>query len=205
MQLENSERHQSFDAEIKALLKPDNPDAYSLLTHIQRCLKQFNLSQRYHPNDILHDTYLRAIEGLEAGKKIENCLAWIRATAYNIIREYSRDAQKSHLVEPNSAWLETALQSAQGNSVTEIEIKEDLEDVLRALETIEAMNPADFKILRLKYAEKMSWKEISEFLVGEGEVLQTEEALRQRASRAKKKLRQVFHSFRQPTSVFSQP
>lgn len=205
MQLENSDRHQSFDAEIKALLQSDNSDAYSLLTYIQRCLKQYNLSQRYQPNDVLNETYIRGIYYLNSGKIIENCLAWIRVTALNIVREYSRDAQKSHLVEPNSAWLETALQSAQGNSVTEIEIKEDLEDVLRALETIEVMNPADFKILRLKYAEEMSWKEISEFLVGEGEELQTEEALRQRASRAKKKLRQVFHSFRQPTSVFSQP
>ena len=202
MQLENSDHHQSFNAEIKALLQSDNPDAYSLLTYIQRCLKQFNLSQRYHPNDILNETYVRGINCLKSGKAIKNCLAWIKVTAYNIIREHSRDAQKSHLVEPNSAWLETALQSAQGNVVTEIEIEEDLEDILRALE---AMNPADFKILRLKYAEEKSWKEISEFLVGEGEEFQTEEALRQRASRTKKKLRQIFHSFKQPTSVISQP
>lgn len=202
MQLENSDRHQSFDAEIKALLQSDNPDAYSILTYIQRCLKQFNLSQRYHPNDIFHDAYVPAIESLLAGKKIENCLAWIRATALNIIREHNRDAQKSHLVEPNSVWLETALQSAQGNLVTEIEIEEDLEDVLRALEE---MNPDDFKILRLKYAEEKSWKEISKLLVEQGEELQTEEALRQRASRTKKKLRQIFHSFKQPTSAISQP
>ncbi|MFB2838457.1 sigma-70 family RNA polymerase sigma factor [Floridanema evergladense] len=196
MQLKNSDRHQSFKAEIQALLKSDNPDAYSILTYIQRCLNQFNLSQRYHPNDIFHDAYLRAIDGLQAGKKIENCLAWIRGTALNIIREYHRDAQKSHLVEPNSAWLETALQSAQGNFITEIEIQEDLENVLRALE---AMNPEDFKIIRLKYVEGMSWKQISKLLFEQGEELQTEETLRQRASRAKKKLRGNFHFFKECT------
>lgn len=192
MQIKNADPYQSFNAEIQALLQSKNSDAYSILTYIQRCLKQFNLSQLYQPNDILHETYLRGINCINSGKKIENCLAWIRGTAFNIIREFNREAQKSHLVEPNSIWQEVALESAQGY-VMESELDEDLKAILMALEV---MNPENFKILRLKYVEDMSWKEISRLLVAEGEELQTEETLRKRASRTKKKLRQIFHSFK---------
>jgi len=200
MQPRNSDRHLSFNTEIQALLKSDNPDAYSILTYIKRCLKQFNLSQLYQPNEILNETYVRAIKSIESGKKIENCLAWIRGTAFNIIREFSREAQRSHLVEPNSRWLEVTLESVQCN-VTESEIEEDFKAILMALK---AMNPADCKILCLKYVEGMSWKKISKLLIEQGEEWQTEETLRQRASRAKKKLRQIFHSIKQPTSVSTQ-
>ncbi|NJO65247.1 MAG: hypothetical protein HC836_46240 [Richelia sp. RM2_1_2] len=90
---------QTFDAEFQTLLFPGSSSAHSTLTFVLHSLTQFNLSQSYSVTEILIEAYLRGVKKIETGEYIENPLAWIRSTSYNIIRELSKERKKLYQLE----------------------------------------------------------------------------------------------------------
>jgi RNA polymerase sigma factor (sigma-70 family) len=189
-----AQQKQRLDEEMRALLYFRNPDTYSVITSVQRSLRQFHLEGYYEVSDILHEAYCRGIKSIQAGKTVERWLAWIRSTAFNIIRESSKKEQKSQSIDSNSPYLESILHMTQESLIEDREIDDNLKALQQSLKMI---NKGDAKLLKLQHLEGLSWREIAQRLVAEGGEAQSEQALRQRGCRAKKQLRQIFHTLKQ--------
>ena len=91
--MKNCDRH-AFDREFHLMLTSGSSEGCSMLAFIGRTLTQFRLNNSYNPSYILNDAYMRGIKFIESGGRIDNPLAWTRSTAYNIIRELSRELKK---------------------------------------------------------------------------------------------------------------
>jgi DNA-directed RNA polymerase specialized sigma24 family protein len=88
-----------LDLAIEEVLGNRNPYAYSVLSAIKRSLRQFRLSSRIEAYEILHEAYLRGKSLIRSGQTIRNPHAWLKATAFNIVREKYRSL-KDQLTDP---------------------------------------------------------------------------------------------------------
>ncbi|HZG40085.1 MAG TPA: hypothetical protein VEZ50_15515, partial [Nodosilinea sp.] len=83
---------QQFNRDVQFLLKPNNPHARSLLAFIKRTIYQFELQVYITEIDIFVEAYLRGVRYTQQNQEhIRQPKAWMRRTAYNIIRECKRD------------------------------------------------------------------------------------------------------------------
>ncbi|MDZ8262744.1 sigma-70 family RNA polymerase sigma factor [Nostoc sp. ChiQUE01b] len=127
------------------------------------------------------------------GEQIEKPLAWIRATAYNIIREQSRELRRF------SQFDESMIESHVNCSPT---VSEEIEEELfkRVKLAFEKLEPEEKEILILKEVKDFSWNEIKLRLVLQGKEVTNEATLRKRKERALKRLRSIYHSL-EPQNV----
>ena len=180
---------------IEEIFGKGNPSAYSTLTAIERSLRQFHLTSRIEASEILAEAYLRGKKFLQTGQMINNPHAWLKKTAFNIIREHSRKFRK-YLVEPYEEGK--TLENPSTNLVEKQGIESDLADLYQAFKLLAEEEPEGAQLLYLKIIQGLSWQEIHEILSQEGENVPNLATLRQRASRAKKRLRHIFHSVAPP-------
>lgn len=195
---------QQFNVEIQSLLKRQNSHARSLYYFIKRGLKQFNLDSLYTEIDIFNQAYLRGVNLTKSGTAIKNPKAWMRTTAFNVIRELSRSHQRDHsvvydeLVEADQAKLEIASIQMENFLVSDEVIETDLQAVWLAWQELDLK---DRLIIDLKFIRDLSWKEIRQHLLDLGEPIQTETALRKRGQRAIERLRKLYHQKRPSKST----
>ncbi|PPT05277.1 hypothetical protein CKA32_000608 [Geitlerinema sp. FC II] len=189
---------QRFDRAVEALLKPKNPYAYSLFSAIRRYLYQFNLYDRCDEIDILIEAYSRGVKKIHRGEEIFNPKAWIRTTAFNIVREKSRDLQRlsrvsySELTEQDSLTRDPK-QYGLDSLVAEEEIQADLRAVIAAYRQL---SRTDRQLIDWHIVQKLSWAEVRDrWFQLEGTCL-TLEALRKRGSRAVLRLGQLYDRLR---------
>lgn len=183
---------QQFNQEIQILLSPKNPHARSLLAFIYREIRQFHLQGRISEVDIFIEAYMRGVDYTRAtGNSIQRPKAWMRRTAYNIIREYSRNQQRyrqvafDELVENQMAGLphwETCLET--GGVDGEIRV---------VLEAIAALSPEDCQLIQLRVIEGLSWQQVGEILRSLGHPPTSRATLRKRGQRALERLRVEYH------------
>ena len=185
----NEESRKKFDLAVQALLDSDSPDTHSLYVFIKITLGQFRLSKAYEVKDIIIEAYTRGIKKLQSGEAINIPLAWIRRTAYNVIRELRREADKI-------GYLDLACVPVQNeiNPLSKIEFNGDLKAMKIAFNklTLEEQN-----ILRLRVIDQLSWQEVGKCLVIVKEPVQSEGNLRQRGYRTLKKLRKIYDRLRE--------
>ena len=186
-----------FMAEIDSLLKPNSPHAHSLAYFIRRILRQFDLNTVYTENDILNEAYLRGEKLARSGTAILCPEAWLRKTALNIVREWSRKARRHRLVALDRLAandrdkIENDVTTNRANTLVDEEvIAADFEAVRVALQEL---TESDRAILQLKVIQGYSWKQVSESLVRAGEPPQSEAALRKRKQRILEQIRKLYH------------
>ncbi|MBD2105318.1 RNA polymerase sigma factor [Leptolyngbya sp. FACHB-261] len=205
----------AFQKGFLALLASDsNPEARSLFAYLRRMLNQHGLHE-YEAKDILSEVWLRTISKFESGQvtHIEICGAWTRRVAFNYINELSRDEakRKKPVRELNRRHtglnqeglltdflIESGVVSQDNGSGIEDEADENLRTISFAFERL---SKDDRQILYLQFVDGLSFKQISERLSSEGRRTSSEAALRQRSSRARKKLRRIFHQLRWPEPI----
>ncbi|MDJ0517357.1 MAG: sigma-70 family RNA polymerase sigma factor [Trichodesmium sp. MO_231.B1] len=171
-----------FDSEWENLLSPDGSDSF-FLVFIRRSLKQFHLDRAYTEVDIINEVYSRGVKTLQKGETIKSFLGWIRAVAYNYIRELSRE--KSKLLQ----WEDYHLQKEKNFiEIQDEELQSKLELVSQALKEL---TPEEQKLLRYKIIEDWSWKKIQGLEEYKDFTLS---ALRKRKERIVKKLHLSYHS-----------
>jgi DNA-directed RNA polymerase specialized sigma24 family protein len=136
----------------------------------------------------LNEAYIRGCQLIDRGETIRNSSAWLRQTAYNIIREWSRYERKTIPLE------EHLLENLQGAVAAEV-IEDDLSTLRLALQMLSAK---DQQLLNLKIGEGFSWKQIQEAWQLQGYGNLTEASLRKRKERALIKLRKKFHALKPP-------
>jgi RNA polymerase sigma factor (sigma-70 family) len=179
-----------FDLDVKSLLDPESSAGISLSIFVRTRLRNFHLNQFYDLTDVLNEAYCRGVKLIESGESIRNTSAWIRSTAYNIIREWSREQKRTQPLESNLEFkVDVAL--AKIAPVPENVIDEHLMVVQTALQQL---SHRDKIILSLRFEEGLSWQEIGEQLQASGERPQKEATLRKRGERAIKNLRTMYHS-----------
>jgi DNA-directed RNA polymerase specialized sigma24 family protein len=185
---------QEFDLRIHALFDPKHPDALSLFTFILRSLRQFRLSKSYEVRDILVEVYVRGLKFVEAGGTIENPLAWIRSTAYNVIRELRREMDrigyKNLDEEPCS----------RPDPLSEAMMANDLRAMRIAFLRLDA---DDRNLLHLRVVNQLSWRDVGKCLVATEGTNYSDSSLRQRGFRALKRLRELYEEEREAISLDS--
>ncbi|MEA5507002.1 sigma-70 family RNA polymerase sigma factor [Halotia wernerae UHCC 0503] len=178
---------EAFDQEFRVLLDSGSSSAHSMLAFIKRSLAQFNLSNSYNPTWVINEAYMRAIEFIAKGEQIDKPLAWVRATAYNIIREQSRERCRFLQLDENMV-------GSHLNCSLDLCAKVEEELFKRVSLAFEKLEPEEKEILSLKMINNLSWKEIKLYLISQGRETCNEATLRKRKERALKHLRKIYHS-----------
>lgn len=186
-----------LNIEVKEILLEDCPHAYSFIAKVQRDLNQYQLQGQLEPHDIIHEAYERAVETICKGKKIRNAKAWLKTTCLNIVREKQRERFRQQPTDPQSRIFEVVTSDC-GNipideSCPQVTRQQKLELLQRALDILSRKKPQIAQLLTWRLLEKRSWEKIREQLVLDSQTAPSEEALRQRATRAKRDLRQIYH------------
>ena len=179
----------SFDLAIKGLANPsiikdaqDRKSSIVLDRFIRRSLKQFHLEQ-VDFYDVVPEVYIRGTKLIASGVDIKNPGAWIRRTAYNVIREMSRKQQKE---QANSELIELQVAPENCEETNEIEL-----NILK--QSLQDLSEKDRQILELRFFQNLSWKQVVTYLAATGEIL-TEANARQRGKRALSRLKKYFLS-----------
>ncbi|MBW4440688.1 MAG: sigma-70 family RNA polymerase sigma factor [Plectolyngbya sp. WJT66-NPBG17] len=183
-------QRRAIEEVMNQILDADSPHAYSMIPTVRRYIYRFNLKSRVEPAEILIEAYLRALRATHEEIKIENPKAWLRSTAYNIVRERSRKEKKEFPTDPQALVLDSACEP--GNHC-EANCDRNLAILWQAFKQLRAAEPEIAELIDLQILQQMSWSEIQQHFRNQGRKTPTIEALRQRVSRAKKKLRQLFH------------
>jgi RNA polymerase sigma factor (sigma-70 family) len=188
-----------FNVEIQSLLTPQNPRARSLHSFIKRTLKQFHLDGFYTEFDIFNQAYLRGVSLTRSGTAINNPKAWMRTTAYNVIREYHRRRRRYRTSAYDElAEADRARREIEFTQVLEADIELDIQAVASSLTEL---SPEDRQLIGLRVVEGLSWKEVSQRLVALGENQPSEASLRKRGQRALCRLRLLYHQKRPSRST----
>ncbi|MEO1068827.1 MAG: hypothetical protein AAFW95_06855 [Cyanobacteria bacterium J06638_6] len=178
-----------FDQVLSEILGQDNPRATPILSAIQRTLRQYHLEEQFEVYEILHEAYLRGKRKLQTGEVIRSPYAWLRSTAFYVIYERKRK-QRSSATDPHV--IEAILPDNRLNLMQQQVIHEELDLLHRALARLNREDPEGTCLLYLRNVSGWSWSQISQQLVAEGQPVVAETTLRQRASRAKRRLREIF-------------
>ncbi|NJL22397.1 MAG: sigma-70 family RNA polymerase sigma factor [Leptolyngbyaceae cyanobacterium SM1_3_5] len=170
----------------------DSPLSYSFFSSIEARLRQFNLASRVEVVDILLEAYLRAKAKKQQGEVIHSPQAWLKSVCFNIVREQSRKLGKHQLTETEilEAW-HTRMNHDQ--QVSNELLDDRIQMMLDAFGILKRKNPESAELLQLKECEGLSWIAIQAHLIASGGDALNVETLRQRCTRARKQLRQIFH------------
>lgn len=186
---------QQFNRDVQFLLKPNNPHARSLLAFIKRTIRQFGLEVYITEIDIFVEAYLRGVRYTQHNQEhIHQPKAWMRRTAYNIIRECKRDrlrysaAAFDELMDQGSAETDGPAPGA----VDDQAIDNAINAVLQALE---ALSPGDRDLIQWKVVEGLTWQQVQTRLVAAGGDRVSQSTLRKRGQRALERLRRAYHIF----------
>ncbi|MDY6937749.1 MAG: sigma-70 family RNA polymerase sigma factor [Cyanobacteriota bacterium] len=197
MSTKNLTPRKRFDEAFRALVTPENPDAYSIFTFVRQRLRQFNLYND-DPHLILNEVYLRGRKLIGSGTVIHNPLGWIRITSLNVIRERARDRSK---IKDYARCVEL-IPSPDRLNLNREDVGIDSLNYTALKWALSQLDPNDLKILELRYGDcDLSWQEIGKKLAFDSMCPINTATLRQKGFRALKRLRKLFHSYLEELNV----
>lgn len=175
---------QQFDAAITELITSNAPNCLATLGFIRSKIKQFHLDCDVFA--VVNECYLRGAKLTETGQEIYRPLAWIRATAYNVIREMARQQKR---IKADSPSLEMYL------AETEIETTSEATQAdWQLLKTAFAeLRPDEQAVLKLRWLDELPWRDVAKALSQDGKQVELE-TVRKRGQRAFKRLRTVYEA-----------
>lgn len=176
-----------FESEFLALLTPDSSNGKLIFAFIRVRLKQFRLDKAYTEAFVLNEVYLRAISSIQKGSIIRIPQAWIKSTAYNYIRELSRQHQKLIFLEAHCL---DDLDHELGQNLTKDEDDVFNTSLALIIKALGELAPEEQKLLKLKVVDGLAWKKIQALPDYRGCTLPS---LRKRKQRILKKLHRIYH------------
>lgn len=187
-----------LDLALSEILGNGNSYAYSTLATVRRHLYQFRLIHQYEPYEILFEAYLRGKSRQRTGDVIHNPHAWLKRTAFNIVREKSRQAQRQSTQSYEDVEYRI---SAEPEYVLEaIDLRHEIDLMYKALRSLSREDDHTAQLLVWRTIERLSWEQITDRLAALGETdIPNQATLRKRVSRAKKRMRHIMHSYGLPT------
>ncbi|MBO9998632.1 MAG: sigma-70 family RNA polymerase sigma factor [Cyanobacteria bacterium SID2] len=188
-----------FNDEVEGLINRQTPYALSILSAIHRFLHQFHLENRHDVTEIVSEAYSRGIVKIDRGEVIYHPLAWIRSTAFYIIREKSRELRRlsatsySELTERDGM---TGDRSKLQGLERLVECEENEADCQAILKAYQQLPSQEQQLIDLKILQQLPWRDIRERWLELEQAEVTLEALRKRKSRAVSHLRELYHQHR---------
>lgn len=190
-----SSETQEFNRDVQFLLKPNNPHARSLLAFIKRTIHQFGLQAHITEIDIFAEAYLRGVNYTQQNQEhIRQPKAWIRRTAYNIIRECKRDRLRYSAVAFDEL-MEQPSEEASGTSLGAIDDGAIANSINAVQQALNSLSPGDRNLIQWKVVEGLTWQQVQARCVTEGEDRVSQSTLRKRGQRALERLRRAYHIF----------
>ncbi|MEM7065025.1 MAG: hypothetical protein AAF572_17935 [Cyanobacteria bacterium P01_B01_bin.77] len=187
-----------LDLALSEILGTGNSYAYSTLATVRRHLYQFRLIHQYEPYEILFEAYLRGKARQRNGETIYNPHAWLKRTAFNIVREKSRQAQRQSAQSYED--IEYRISAEPDYVLENIDLGHEIELLYKALRALSREDDHTAQLLVWRTIDRLSWEQITTRLTELGETnIPTQATLRKRVSRAKKRMRHIMHSYGLPT------
>lgn len=185
-----------FNRDVQHLLQMNTPRGRSLRGFIHQSLRQFGLAGYCCEFDVLTEAYLRGVRYTLRGNQIVQSHAWLRSTAYNIIREWKRERARYCAVA-----FEELLDQGVGayyddSGPWDMGWQWDMfwaeAEIQRVVQAFHALDEGDRTLLHWKVVEMLSWQLIHARLAAQGERVSLP-TLRKRGQRALERLRQKYH------------
>jgi len=187
------DRKNQFNGVIEQLFEQQNSEARPFWTSVERMLWQYRLRTAYEVKDVVIEAYAVGIKQIEKGLIIENPIAWIRGTCFNIIRDLRRKQDKAENPKLDSEGC-----TPSDEAWSHLILTEDIKVIHLALQELSL---EEQELLRAKYIEDQSWQQISETLLHSEERCLNANAARQRGHRALQKLRQAYEDIREEVTL----
>ena len=186
---------------ISSILDPRDSRAFSFKAYVKNRIRQYNLTSYLDANEVINEAYQRAISTIESGKDVQQWQAWLKTTCFNIVRERSRDRKRHPSIDPQSVVIANLQFNQMGHIPERGEeaarvraAKKRVICLRRALEEYAKLDPDLSLLLQMKLVDQWSWQRIREHLVQQSsDEVPSLSALRKRASRAKTKIRSLYH------------
>lgn len=184
---ERTVNKQKFTEAIQLLFNDNDPTVRPFYAGVIRLLHQFRLYGTYEAREIIAEAFIRGIKQIESGKLIETPLAWLRTTCLNVIRDFRREQDRAERpkLDPTS-W------EGGDQVLAELMLQEDLESIALAAQKL---TPEEQALLYERVCKEQSWQEVSESISTDESPVSCG-TVRQRGSRALKKLRQHYDDIR---------
>lgn len=187
---EKTRQKEALNEAMGQILDKDNPHAYSTIAKVGHHLWQFGLFSYIEPAEILTEAYLRALRAIDQGTQIQNYRGWIRGTAFNIVRERFRQAGNEFSTDPQAGCFDRL---SEPDYCCEDQCDRNFTILREAFEKLRVTEPDVAELMNWRIVEELSWTDIEQRLLKRDGKSPSIEALRQRATRAKRKLRRLFH------------
>lgn len=193
---------QEFNRDIQLLLKPNNPHARSLLAFIHRTIGQFGLRDYVTEIDVFVEAYLRGVRYTDKHRtQIRQPKAWMRSTAYNIIRECKRDRQQYSTAAFDELMEQGQLGGPHQPQAEPLESDMINRAIQHVVQAFESLDSEDQDLIHWKIVDGLTWNEIHQRLVAQGGDAASVTTLRKRGQRALEQLRRSYHSLDDADSV----
>jgi DNA-directed RNA polymerase specialized sigma24 family protein len=183
-----------FNQAVQGLLKTQNPQARPLLSFIRRNLYQFGLQDYFTAEDIFIEAYLRGVAYTHQQRlPIKHPRAWMKSTAYNVIRERKRERLRFAPLELDESMAYPCFFADPTESTADFSPGLDKRlTLVGVVQALQQLNPGDRNLIQWRYVEELSWQAIQERMAahGQGDIKQA--TLRKRGQRAMERFRQLY-------------
>jgi DNA-directed RNA polymerase specialized sigma24 family protein len=185
-----------FNDDVQSLLKVSNPHSKTLLAFIRRRLYQFGLQAYFTEVDIFVEAYLRGVRYTYQNQvPIQYPHAWMKRTAYNVIREWKRDRQRYAAADLDALIEQGKLTDDEPfTSPTAFDGSSRGLDWDRVIQSFGQLSVCDRNLIYWRYIEGLSWQDIQARLATQGHGDVSQSTLRKRGQRAMDKLRELYGS-----------
>ncbi|MEM9485548.1 MAG: RNA polymerase sigma factor [Cyanobacteria bacterium P01_F01_bin.116] len=184
-----SDVHERFNTAMKELSSGNSQDCIATWKFIYKKVHQFHLNCDAYA--VVNEAYLRGVKAIENGEDIRKPLPWVRSTAFNIIREWSR---KQNRITTDSSFLENYLSNTTIDTELLTDIDTEVGYMLRA--ALSTLPTQERELLTLRWIDGLSWREIATALSHDGKQVK-EGTVRKRGGRALHRLRDKYKAMEQ--------
>ena len=171
-----------YDEEFLELLCPKSSSGRLLFAFSARVLTAHHINHLHSEAHVINEAYVRGAILIQKGGEIRDLFPWMKQTVHNIVRELSREHQRTVSFEDY-------------HEQPTLAIAETIQDNLKTLRfALQMLDPRDQYLLNLKIAQGQSWRAIREAFnqAGLGDI--SEQTLRKRKERALIRLRKQYHA-----------
>jgi DNA-directed RNA polymerase specialized sigma24 family protein len=185
---------QQFNQDVQGLLKPQNPQSKVLLSFIRCRLYQFGLQDYFTAEDIFIEAYLRGVTYTHQRRlPINHPRAWMKSTAYNVIRERKRERLRFAPLELDEFMAHHHFFEEPPEPLADCSpgVDKGLTNV-GVVQAFQQLNPCDRNLIQWRYVEGLSWQAIQEQMAAQGQGDIKQSTLRKRGQRAMERFRQLY-------------
>lgn len=185
---------EEFELAVSKMLLPHDSGGTALLRFLRHWALRWQIHD-FDAMDTLQEAMKRGLVYIRKSKQpIHNPSAWLRGTGLNVLRDKVKEFDKNKCLVASFKALYEVSQcelpfNSGSNPLAELVLEEQLETLQKS---IDALSADDNLLIRMHLFEEKTYAQIQKYFVDrDGQVI-AEATLRQRESRALKRLGKIF-------------